>query len=582
MFQPAAYRFIWPYLRDEWRAYVGGVFLILTTSFFVNAVPWLVGKAIGCLQSGIRTDLVDEIALAMIGAVLLRGLSAFWMRRTMISASRRIEFRFRNHLFRHIESQDAGFFTNVHTGDLISRFTSDVDAVRSALGPGIMYSINTAFTLAFALAIMFSVSVPLTLYSLVPLAVLTWVIRHLGPKVHQASLLAQERLADLSTLAQENFAHVKLLKSHGREDAEVQRMRTQSDAYFDQSMQMVRLRGWTNAWLWLFGDLVVLFLLVLGGAEIIRGEVSLGDFAAFKGCQLLLVWPMIALGWVMMLFQRGAASAQRLSSLLETQPAVNDAHADPAAVVSRAGLRFEKVTFGYGNARPVLEDIDLEVAPGQTLGIVGPTGCGKTTLLQLIARLQPVTTGRILVDGRPIEQYPLAALRDAVGYVPQEPFLFSATVRENLSFGVDAPTDAQIGEVSEVVRIRDEILGFPDGYEQRVGERGITLSGGQKQRVALARALLKRPRILLLDDVLSAVDAATETEILAGLRRFTSDLTTVIVSHRLSAVRHAAQIVVLRDSHIVERGTHDALLSQGGYYAELYRRQSLEDELERL
>lgn len=577
-----AYRFLWPYVRAEWRAYSGGALLILGTSFFVNAVPWLIGQAIGRLQSGIRIDLVGPIALVMMGAVLLRGLTAFYMRRTMISASRRIEFRFRNHLFRHIESQDAGFFTSVHTGDLISRFTSDVDAVRSAIGPGIMYSVNTVLTLCFALAIMFSVSVELTLYSLVPLGILTWVIRCLGPKVHHASMLAQERLADLSTTAQENFSHVKLLKSYGREAAEVQRMRQQSDAYYDQSMKMVRLRGWTNAWLWLFGDLVVLSLLALGGVEIIRGEITLGDFAAFKGCQLLLVWPMIALGWVMMLFQRGAASARRLTALLETRPAVNDAKADPTATVKRAALRFERVSFRYGATTPVLRDLDIDLAPGETLGVVGPTGCGKTTLLQLIARLQPVTEGRILVDGRAIEEYPLAALRDAVGYVPQEPFLFSATVRENLSFGVDDATDEQVGEVSDVVRIHDEILGFPDQYDQRVGERGITLSGGQKQRVALARALLKRPRLLLLDDVLSAVDAATETEILQGLRRFTSDLTTVIVSHRLSAVRHAAQIIVILDGRIAERGTHDELVARSGYYADLYRRQTLEDELEQL
>lgn len=582
MFRVGEFRFLFPYVRQEWKSYAVGSVLILCTSFFLVAVPRLVGEAVQRLESGVRTDLVPALALAMIGAVLLRGLTAFWMRRVMISASRRIEFRFRNHLFRHIERQDARFFTDHHTGDLISRFTSDVDAVRAALGPGIMYSVNTALTLCFALIVMSLVSVKLTLYSLLPLVLLTWIIRLLGPKVHQASMLAQERLADLSTQAQENFSHIKVVKAYVREDTEVERMRDQSDAYFSQNMKMVRLRGWTNALLWLFGDLVVLCLLVLGGMEIIRGEITLGDFAAFKGCQLLLIWPMIALGWVMMLFQRGAASARRLRAVLDAASPVNDAEADSGAAVTRGGIRFDDVSFSYDPGIDVLSQVVFDLPGGQTLGVVGPTGCGKTTLLQLMGRLHPATSGQIEVDGRRIEEYPLAALRDAVGYVPQEAFLFSATIRENISFGVDDATEEQIHEIAELVRIHEEIVSFPDGYSQRVGERGITLSGGQKQRIALARALLKRPHLLLLDDVLSAVDANTETEIIQGLRRWTEDLTTVIVSHRLSAVRHADKIIVLDGARIVQSGTHDELVAQSGYYAELHRKQVLEDELEQL
>lgn len=582
MFRVGEFRFLWPYLRAERRAYAIGMVLIVLTSFFLVAVPRLVGEAINALQTGVRIDLVTGLAFAMVGMALLRGLTAFWMRRIVIGASRRIEFRFRNDLFRHIERQDARFFTRVHTGDLISRFTSDVDAVRAAIGPGIMYSMNTAWTLMFAITVMMLVSVPLTIYSLIPLVFLTFVIRFLGPKVHHAAMAAQERLADLSTHAQENFSHIKVLKSYVRERAEIDRMREHSDDYFEQNMRMVQLRAWTQALLWLFGDLVVLFLLILGGWEIIHGDISLGDFTTFKGCQLLLIWPMIALGWVMMLFQRGAASALRLKSLLEEQPEVDDRDAQPDLVVREGALDFDDVTFSYEEQAPVLRDLGFSLRGGDTLGIVGPTGSGKTTLLQLICRLHPAASGKVLVDGKPIEHFPLAALRDSIGYVPQEAFLFSATIAQNIAFGVDDKDQDAIQEVADLVRIHEEITQFPHGYQQRVGERGITLSGGQKQRIALARALLKRPQLLLLDDVLSAVDATTESEILSGLKRWTQDLTTVIVSHRLSAVRHAQQILVLDQGRVIQRGTHDELVAKPGYYADLYQKQALEDELEQL
>ncbi|MFQ5653363.1 MAG: ABC transporter ATP-binding protein [Planctomycetota bacterium] len=577
-----AFRFLMPMLRAERRSYVAGVVLILLTSIFLVWIPKLVGEAVTLLEGGAGIDQVKILALAVVGAVLLRGLTAFWMRRVVIGASRRIEFALRNHLFRHLETLDPPFFTGIHTGDLMSRFTSDVDAVRTVIGPGIMYSINTIFTLSLAITVMVLISGRLTLYSLIPLVLLTAVIRLLGPRVHRESMHAQERLAEISVHAQESFSNARVVKAFVREGAEIERMEGLSGRYFDQNMRLARLRGWTNASLWLFADLAVIALLAIGGLEILEGRIHLGDFAAFKGCQLLLIWPMIALGWVMTIFQRGAASASRIAGVLDARPAVDDSRAGDDAAVREGGIAFREVHFEYTPGEPVLRGIDFDLAPGRTLGIVGPTGSGKTSLLNLIPRLFPPTSGRIELDGQPIERIPLARLREQVAFVPQDAFLFSATIANNIAFGAAGASDEAIHEIAELVRIHDEIVAFPRGYRQRVGERGITLSGGQKQRLALARALLARPRILLLDDVLSAVDARTETEILEGLRAWTAHLTTVIVSHRLSAVRHADLILVLDGGGITERGTHDELIARGGAYAELYRRQTLEDELESL
>ena len=580
MFRIGEFRFLWPLVRRELPSYAFGAVLIAATSAFLVAVPRLVGAAIECLATGSRIDLVGPLALALVGVALLRGLTAFYMRRVVIGASRRIEFQLKNQMFEHLQTLDSPFFVQSHTGDLMSRFTSDMDAVRAVLGPGVMYTINTFFTLSLALGVMFWVSAPLTFYSLLPLALLTTVIRTLGPRVHRESMRAQERLSDLSVVAQENFSNVKVVKAFVREDAEIERMRDHSDAYFKQNPRLAHLRSLTNGLIWLVGDLVIIALIALGGYELIEGRIGLGEFATFKGCQLLLIWPMVALGWVMTIFQRGAASAERLRSVLGAKPVVDDRRAAADAHVTAGGIEAHEVEFAYVEGeRPTLSGIDFRLAPGQTLGVVGPTGSGKSTLLALLPRLHEVSAGRLEIDGQPIERIPLAELRDHVGFVSQEPFLFSATVEENITFGVDRATAEEITEVARLVCIHDEILSFPYGYAQRVGERGITLSGGQKQRIALARALLKRPRILVLDDVLSAMDAETEAKILAGLRTWTADLTTVIATHRLSAVRHADDILVLVDGRVVERGTHPELVAASGLYAGLHRKQILEDEL---
>jgi ATP-binding cassette subfamily B multidrug efflux pump len=583
LFPFRAFRFLAPLIREQRPIFAIGIVLILLTSLSQVAVPRLVGLAIQKLESGIGIDLIAPIALAMVGAVLIRGLTSFWTRETVIASSRRIEKKLRDQLYEHISGLDGSFYSKTHTGDLMSRFTSDIEAVRMVFGPAVMYSVQTAFTLVFALSMMIQIDWQLTLYSLIPLAFLTVAIRVIGPKVHRESMRAQEMLSGISVHSQENFANAPVIKAFVVEDAEVERMQRLSHDYFRQNLRIARLRAISGSAMWLFGDLALVTLLLIGGMRILQGDLGLGDFATFNGCQLLLIWPMIALGWVMNLFHRGAASAERLQAILDAKPLVDDSQSTGAASVQQGSIRFEKVSFRYPEGEaPALEDVSFDLKAGGTLGIVGLTASGKTSLLNLIPRLSPATSGLVLIDGKPIEEYSIGVLRDSISMVPQEPFLFSATIAENIAFGVGEASEEEIRAVARLVRIDQEIDKFPDGYQQRVGERGITLSGGQKQRIAIARAILQKPRILLLDDVLSAVDSETETSILEGLRDWTRDLTALIVTHRLSAVTHADEILVLDGGRVVERGTHAELLELKGRYSQLWRKQTIESELEDL
>ncbi|MBA4684658.1 MAG: ABC transporter ATP-binding protein [Planctomycetes bacterium] len=583
MFPFRAFRFLAPLIREQRPIFAIGVVLILLTSLSQVAVPRLVGLAIQKLESGIGVDLIGPIALAMVGAVLIRGLTSFWTRETVIASSRRIEKKLRDQLYEHISSLDGSFYSKTHTGDLMSRFTSDIEAVRMVFGPAVMYSVQTAFTLIFALSMMIQIDWQLTLYSLIPLGFLTVAIRVIGPKVHRESMRAQEMLSGISVHSQENFANAPVIKAFVVEDAEVERMQRLSHDYFRQNLRIARLRAISGSAMWLFGDLALVTLLLIGGMSILQGDLGLGEFATFNGCQLLLIWPMIALGWVMNLFHRGAASAERLQAILDAKPLVDDSLSTGLTTVQKGSVEFQYVSFRYPEGEvPALENVSFDLPPGGTLGVVGVTASGKTSLLNLIPRLSPATSGLVLIDGKPIEEYPLKILRDSISMVPQEPFLFSATIAENIAFGVDDASDEQVRAVARLVRIDQEIDKFPNGYGQRVGERGITLSGGQKQRIAIARAILQKPRILLLDDVLSAVDSETETSILEGLKDWTRDLTALIVTHRLSAVTHADEILVLDGGKVIERGTHSELLEKKGKYSELWRKQTIESELEDL
>lgn len=578
-----AFRFLIPLLLRERSIIIGGVFLILITSLCQVAVPRLIGLAVEKLETGIGIDLIFPIAMMMLGVVLIRGITSFWARKTVIGSSRRIEKRLRDQMFRHIENLDGSFYTKLHTGDLMSRFNSDVEAVRMVFGPAIMYSVQTFFILIFSISLMLRIDWQLTLWSLFPLGLITLTVRFIGPKVHHRSMRGQEMLADISVHAQENFANSPVVKAFVVEDAEIDRMNHLSHAYFQQNIRIAQLRAFTGSAFSLFGDLALVTLLLIGGLRILEGELSLGEFATFNGCQLLLIWPMIALGWVINLFHRGAASAKRLETILSAVPAVDDSQARAEAQIKEGAITFDQVSFCYPeNETAALEQISFEIPGGKTLGIVGATASGKTTLLNLIPRLSPISIGNIFIDQVPIEHYSLDTLRASIAMVPQEPFLFSATIAENIAFGVDDASSDDILQVSRLVRMDEEINKFQDRYQQRVGERGITLSGGQKQRIAIARAILQRPRILILDDVLSAVDSETEATILEGLKNWTRDLTALIVTHRLSAIAHADEIIVLDKGRIVERGQHQELINNKGRYHKLWRRQTVESELEGL
>ncbi len=542
--------------------------------------------------------------LILLAVMAAKGFFSYWTRWILIGMSRDVEYDLRNDLLSRLLKLDPEFYVRNRTGDLMSRATNDLNAVRMVLGPGIMYSATTIVTMAMALLFMFKLSPILTLWVLIPVPFVVIAVRYFGETIHRLSEIIQAALGVLSTRAQENLTGIRVVRAYTQEESEIERFDEANREYVDRNIKLI------GTWSLFFPALsalvmaTVVILLGLGGKEVVNGRVSLGTLTAFYTFLVQLTFPMIAIGWVTNIFQRGAASMRRLSYILEAEPNIRDLPARPdangngdgtAAAATRAAItaadirgeiEFRNLTFRYpteeiGQNRPVLSDINLIVPAGTSLAIVGPTGSGKSTLAALIARLWDAPEGSVLIDGRPIRDYPLDQLRAAIGYVPQETFLFSDTLRENICFGVSDAIDENVYEAAEIASISGEIESFPKRFDTMVGERGITLSGGQKQRTAIARAILRRPRILILDDALASVDTETEEKILQRLRDVMRDRTTVIVAHRISTIKMADQIVVLRDGRIVERGSHEELLALNGYYADLYQKQLLEEELAR-
>lgn len=577
-----------PYLtRRPWRL-AGGLACLVMTALITSFIPRVVGWAVDAIKAGAAVDWPQLWRLVglMVGLALVGGLFRLGMRKLIIDLSRLAERDFRNDVFRHLLGLSPSFYDRSSTGDVVTRLSSDIDAIRTVLGPGIMYLAQTAITVPTVLTLMLLIDVPLTLVALTPLLVVPVVTLRFANEMHRRSRAVQDQMSTLSTMVQETLAGARVVKCFNQQGAQ--------QAKFDAINEEYVRRGLRFAWIFsaFFPILHAVFALGLlatvwvGGWRLMAGRIDHGDLSAIFLWIFVLYWPLISLGWVLSLFQRGAASLERIDELLaERSDVADDGRVDPAAplVRLRGEIEFRGLTFTYpGATQPALVDITLRIPAGRTLGIVGLTGAGKSTLAALVARLYPVPPGTLFIDGRDINTIPLGHLRTQVGFVAQEPFLFSETVEDNIRFGrPGAPREAVVA-ASRLAQLEEQILGFPRGYETMLGERGINLSGGQRQRAAIARAVLLDPPILVLDDALSSVDTDTEERILAGLRGVMRGRTTLIIAHRISTVMGADEIIVLDGGRIRERGTHAALVARGGLYADLHRKQLLEEQLERV
>ena len=599
-----------PYLARYRTTLLWGLLTVVLSNVFNVALPLFVGRAIDELKNGLQTGVLDKggiltYALLVVGFSLVAGIFTFLTRQTIIVVSRHVEFDIRNDFLSHIQKLPLAYFQTTPTGELMALATNDISAVRNALGPGIMYPTDTLMTFIMVLAVMLYADWQLTLLALIPLPFVSVAVYQLGKLVHKKFEERQAQYSALTTRAQENLSGIRVIKNYVREEHETALFRDMSWDYLKKNLVLARVQSimWPLMFLLIGFSLVI--TLYNGGTRVIDGRLSIGTLTAFFGYQVMLIWPMIAFGWVINQLQQGSASMARLSRIMDTEPTIRDTepairdtepairNTEPAirgtggtdvGITSIKGtIEFRNVTFRHAGATAdALKGISLTIPAGRTLAVVGYTGSGKSTMVNLIPRLYDVTGGELLIDGVDVRKIPLKVLRGAIGYVPQETFLFSETIADNIAYGMDAGTGADVHEAAEIARIAHDIAEFPKGYETFLGERGITLSGGQKQRTSIARAVMRKPAILILDDALSAVDTFTEEGILSRLRGVMKGRSSIIISHRISTVKDADSIVVLDGGAIREQGTHDELVALGGIYAELHRKQLLEEELEQL
>ncbi len=619
-----------PYFRKYWRGLAFATVTVLLDNGIWIVFPLVLGRAINDLRQGVTHEKLAVSAGLLVGIALVKGIFRFLTRWVAIGISRDIEFDLRNDLFRHLESLSWSYYQRTRTGDIMARATNDLNAVRMLLGPAIMYTANTVVYTLGALYFMYRISPSLTAWAFLPLPIVSVVVQYFGSRIHERFERIQAMFSDISARAQENFSGARVIRAYVQEQAEIASFESANQEYIRRSLGLVRLMGMLWPTLELMLGIAVVIVLWLGGNLVISGQsevhlvsylgtrttlslsgsMDVGAFVAFNTYMMQLTWPVIALGWVINIFQRGTASMVRIQEIMSQQPEIADeigpsgdrviwspenqpqaegdfALQSPDGPITRSPdisgeIEFCNLNFGY-NGAAVLKDVNLRIPAGSSLAIVGPTGSGKTTLVNLIPRIYDADPGTVLIDGRPVRQFPLDTLRRQIGFVPQETFLFSDTIRENIAYGIaqedGEATEQDIQAAADAANIAQDIESFPEGYNTTVGERGITLSGGQKQRTAIARALLRSPRILILDDALSSVDTHTEDKILNHLREIMQGRTTIFISHRVSTVRNADRIAVLHQGRIVELGTHDELIARNGYYTDLYNKQLLEEEL---
>lgn len=572
---------LFSYMSRYQRKYVWGGICVILGNLVAVLFPKVIQRAIDDLNLGVTREKILFYATMLVVVSLTKGIFTFLTRWILIGISREIEFDLRNDLFRNLEKQSAAFYQKHRTGDIMARMTNDLNAVRMLLGPAIMYSANTlVFSLA-ALFFLLKISPTLTLIALAPLPLASILVQFFGRRIHERFERIQAMFSDISAQAQENFSGTRLIRAFAQEEAQIQAFERSNKENIRRGLRLVQLMGMLWPTLEFILGLALAVTLLVGGHQVLSHQITVGSFVAFNTYMLMLTWPIIALGWVVNLFQRGTASIQRLDDLLKERSEIDDAQAIPEEQLPadiRGEVEFRNLTFKY-ETEPVLKDINLKIPAGSSLAIVGPTGSGKSTLINLIPRVYDAPEGSLLIDRIPVRQFPLEQLRASIGIVPQETFLFSETVQSNIALGKPQASEEEILKAAEMAHIRKEFEEFPNKFQTMVGERGVTLSGGQKQRTSIARALVRQPKILILDDALASVDTYTEELILSQLKEAMRGRTTILISHRISTARHADQIVVLVDGRIVEKGNHEDLLEQAGYYADLFQKQLLEEEL---